>query len=691
MNSIKLTTFFLFAALIAAQAQNITLGSLLTEMTDRTALTRTPDPLFTVGQASSYDRRSEPENGDFWFANADRTQFVRYEDTPNGTEWVLMDEQGPGAIVRWWMTFAGENSGEGTLRIYIDGATKPIVEGTAFDILSGGVLVGPPLSTSVSQRTEYHQRGHNLYLPIPYGQSIKVTYQSDQIDKRDTFDQLGKKEAVYYNINYRTYAKGTTVESFSPKVLQKWMDQVYQTQLTLENPFHTDQANNSIPEATAALRKLAPGESLTLRMTGEKMISRLATYIQSENIHQALRGVVIEATFDNRKTLRVPIGEFFGTGYRVSPYQTYYTKVEADGRMSAFWPMPFQRQAELTFKNEGNVPVTITELEVHTDAYEWDGARSMHFGGAWQHFYNKMAGAKEDPEDLHFADLTGVGTYVGDVVTLYNDQAAWWGEGDEKFYIDGEDFPSHFGTGTEDYYGYAWSRPEVFDHPLIAQPDGRGNLQKGTATNLRWRALDAVPFTNSLKVDMELWHWAKASVDYAPAVFYYLRPGATNNLDDFTAADVQRTLRFAPQRNSTPKLVKGVVEGEGLEITRLDAGIARPQSWTDSQWSGDAQLWWRRAGVGDTLSLGFHIEEAQTADVQLVLTRAIDYAQVELQLNGGDIISFDGYHQPLTTEALHLQSVPLRKGENRLHITITGKHPDAKPGYMFGIDRIEIK
>ena len=52
---------------------------------------------------------------------------------------------------------------------------------------------------------------------------------------------------------------------------------------------------------------------------------------------------------------------------------------------------------------------------------------------------------------------------------LINYHRGWWGEGDEKIYVDGEDFPSHFGTGTEDYYGYAWCRPEEFAERGLSQ------------------------------------------------------------------------------------------------------------------------------------------------------------------------------------------------------------------------------
>ena len=53
---------------------------------------------------------------------------------------------------------------------------------------------------------------------------------------------------------------------------------------------------------------------------------------------------------------------------------------------------------------------------------------------------------------------------VGDTLALHNGAAAWWGEGDEKIFVDGETFPSHFGTGSEDYYGYSFGEyavPEI--------------------------------------------------------------------------------------------------------------------------------------------------------------------------------------------------------------------------------------
>jgi hypothetical protein len=159
----------------------------------------------------------------------------------------------------------------------------------------------------------------------------------------------------------------------------------------------------------------------------------------------------------------------------------------------------------------------------------------MHFHAAWRQYTKIDTGPNKDQSgdgafDVNYIDVKGRGQIVGDTLTLFNGTDAWWGEGDEKIYIDGETFPSHVGTGTEDYYGYAWCRPEVFQSPFHAQPCGDGNMAGGFSVNSRYRVLDALPFHQSIKLDMELWHWRQTRMNYAPTTFWYARPGATSNV-----------------------------------------------------------------------------------------------------------------------------------------------------------------
>ena len=64
----------------------------------------------------------------------------------------------------------------------------------------------------------------------------------------------------------------------------------------------------------------------------------------------------------------------------------------------------------------------------------------------------------------------GRGRFCGVSLHVWNPRGGWWGEGDEKFFVDGEKFPSTFGTGSEDYFGYAWGCPSLFQKPSTANP-----------------------------------------------------------------------------------------------------------------------------------------------------------------------------------------------------------------------------
>ena len=139
-------------------------------MVDRDTIARLHKPVYTCKQFSSYDRNSTEPGSPTWWANWDRSYFVRIEENNGRKEHVMMDAKGPGAVVRIWATWHGPGGGQfsnGTLRFYFDGNPKPAIEGPTEDLISKGLLVAEPLSEGVSPQTAYKHRGHNLYLPIP--------------------------------------------------------------------------------------------------------------------------------------------------------------------------------------------------------------------------------------------------------------------------------------------------------------------------------------------------------------------------------------------------------------------------------------------------------------------------------------------------------------------------------------------
>ena len=179
-------------ALALAPAPQIGIRELLPEMSDMERLAYRPDPWYTCAQASSYDRKAKSPTQD-WFANWDAGKYLRVETREGRKERVMADLKGPGAVVRIWSA-----NPAGVMRFYFDGEANPRLMAPAGDLLSGKVKpFGDPFAYVSSA-------GWNLYYPLPYAKSLKIT-----VDDTD-----GDKSAgMYYHVGYRTYGPSTAYAS----------------------------------------------------------------------------------------------------------------------------------------------------------------------------------------------------------------------------------------------------------------------------------------------------------------------------------------------------------------------------------------------------------------------------------------------------------------------------------------------
>ncbi|MDD3870848.1 MAG: DUF2961 domain-containing protein, partial [Bacteroidales bacterium] len=252
----------------------VTIGTLLEEMTTPTLLSEYPSPAFTCKQFSSYDRRSVAPEQPGWFANHDASWFIREETNNDRREFVMLEANGPGAIVRFWMTFGNEAAYTGTLRMYFDGMEVPEVEGPVMDIISGGKLAPDPLSSSVSPLTDYARRGHNLYLPIPYAKSLKITYECEALDLEK------HSPSVYYNINYRTFEPGTELVSFTMNDLETYADLIKTTANKLSLRDHSGNEIKKISKLSSESgQELSPGKTIRYEKKGPGAIYEITLQI----------------------------------------------------------------------------------------------------------------------------------------------------------------------------------------------------------------------------------------------------------------------------------------------------------------------------------------------------------------------------------------------------------------------------
>ncbi len=650
----------------AAGGEPVRFVSLLEEMTDLAALARWPEPAFACRQFSSYDRRSRtPDDPDGWFANQDVDHFLRTEVHDGRTEYVMMEAEGPGAIVRIWSA-----NPRGTLRIYLDGGDEPVIEAPMTDLLSGRYPGVPePIAHLVS-------KGWNCYLPIPYEKSCKVT--SDE-------------RGFYYHVDYRTYKRGTKVKSFQPDDLKRHRSRVEAVARMLADPETARHpAARRLREAVEhggarGWHALVAGERYLWQTPrqGPGAIVGLHAAVRGPDAERVLRQTVLRIWFDGERTVAVPLGDFFGTAPGANPYRSLPLEVDEAGDLWSWWVMPFERRARLELRNEGPATVQV-QLHVAVVPWAWDD-RSMHFRADWRAEFDAPV---RPMRDWNYLTAAGQGVLVGAAFHIANPVPQWWGEGDEKIRVDDEPFPSFFGTGTEDYYGYAWCWTELFAHAYHAQTRCDGPRNYGHTSVNRWHILDRIPFRRSLKFDMELWHWnEKARVALSATTYWYARPGAGSHTPAIRP-QMLRVTKLGPYR---PPRVAGALEGEELPVVRWTAGRLEHQVWDGL--SNEQHLWWTQARPGAKLIVAIPVRRGGRYRVLARFLTAPDYGICRLAVNGepaGEPI--DLYHPSVqASREYDLGVFELHEGRNALSVEIVGKNPKAIERYMFGLDYVRLE
>ena len=617
-------------------AKVVSLASLLDEMVDREAVARWPHPEFTLKQASSYERDSKtPDDADGWFANHDWSWFLRSEENNGRKEWVLIDVEGPGAIVRMWAASQRPvgNEPKGMLRFYIDGANEPEIEGTLHELLSGRSFIKPPISMANLREEDHLWEGNNLFLPIPYAKRCKITYEQENIREMENASLI---HAFWYNVNYRSYKPGTKVRSFSMEDYLNLGDKLAEVIEKLKAP-----EIEAIGEKTSRFSVIPSDGRIAVNLpNGPSAVSSLQIRISSTDLDQALRSTVLEMVFDGMPTVWCPVGDFSGSGVGLNPFHDWYRSVNEDGTMTVRWVMPYRNSASLTLHNfySENVEASI---ELISGEWDWD-ERSMYFYSGWR--YDEHVHTTPF-HDWNYVYLKGRGVFVGDTLTLLNPAYSWWGEGDEKIFVDNEEFPSQFGTGTEDYYGYAWGKPIFFDGPFAAQPraDGEGH-NFGYTVNSRVRSLDGLPFRISLNHDMEVWHWSQnIEMTFAVATHWYAFPGLQSNRGP------------QPEAVSIPltepyyyKYDPSAIECESLEIVSKSKDlIARKMSIMEAsglQLSGDYVLWVEAKSPVDFIELHLPAPDDRQREISIFTIKTPETPVLRFQVNGEKVkSSLDSY------------------------------------------------
>lgn len=240
---------------------------------------------------------------------------------------------------------------------------------------------------------------------------------------------------------------------------------------------------------------------------------------------------------EEKPSVECPLGDFFACGWaRYAQINSLAVCVNPGSAFNSYWPMPFRKKAKVTLENIDDQQMTIyyqidyTLTEVPADA---------------AYFHAQFR--REDPLKVKglYTILDGVqgrGQYVGTYLAWETHSTGWWGEGEIKFFMDGDqEFPTICGTGTEDYFCGSYNFDTVgpdgkhryteFSTPYtglaqVIRPDGLYDSQ--TRFGLyRWHITDPIRFEKDLKVTIQALGWMKdgryqqLQEDIASVAFWY--------------------------------------------------------------------------------------------------------------------------------------------------------------------------
>jgi hypothetical protein len=612
----------------SAESEPITTGSLIREMVDLRRLADFPQSFYRTVQFSSYDRRSRFPSQAGWFANSDgfggepipNFEEVLREPDENGIgEYLICDVTGPGAVVRLWTARI-----EGTLRVFLDGSSEALYDGPAQDFFQRTYEALSPSAAGPFEGT--FSQAEAGYYPLPFAKGLRMEWEGP----------LAKLH--FYQVQVRLYEPGARVTSFRLEDLATYARDIEAVARILADPDGSWTWLSSRRPVEVESTIPAGEKKEILALEGPGAVERLTLKVQAPDTDAALRQGVLHITFDEapRGQVQAPIGDFFGAAPGINPFQSVPFTVESDGTMTCRFWMPYQRSARIAIENRGNEPLTVSGSALAAD-HEWTDGRSMHFRARWRVDHDLDA-SEEWPEDIPYLLARGQGVFVGAAAFIMNPTSVpsswgnWWGEGDEKVFVDDDRSPSTFGTGSEDYFNYAWSSSRIFSHAFCGQPRNDGPANRGFVTNHRWQVVDAIPFRERFDFFMELFsHEPVPGFSYGRIAYHYGVPEIVDDHMPLTDRDVEPPRlpdTWMPTQakytaGTTFFQVEDVVEGEP-PVGLLEGPL----------WAGGRLLLWRSGQAGEELTLTVPVPEDGTYNIALTAARRPDAGSFSASVDG---------------------------------------------------------
>jgi hypothetical protein len=389
-------------------------------------------------------------------------------------------------------------------------------------------------------------------------------------------------------------------------------------------------------DANLDMTILPPGKALEMPLLqGPGMITHIWLTSHAGRVNE-LNALSLRIYWDGRAEpgVEAPLGEFFAVGQgKPASVESLPVQVSPSGALSCYWRMPFAKSARIVVANDN--PNRTAGLYWQVDWVELEDLppQTPYFHAQYRQEYPAAAG-----HDYLLAELEGRGQYVGTVMSVTLAQDGWWGEGDDFFYIDGEEVPSLQGTGSEDYFNDAWGFRPRSSH-WFGQPRWEGDNAGDSGVCYRWHVLDPVGFTKSLKVAIE--HKGNRAEDIDG--FYLERPDFINSVAFWYQLGEPK--RFG----ALPSYPERCVPWESHQLVRefrqaKVSGAAKVRVETSGMFGARPVLSWTNSEPGARLTLPFTVASAGRHAVRLTAATAPNFGVYDVELDGKTVVEAVDFH-----------------------------------------------
>ena len=218
------------------------------------------------------------------------------------------------------------------------------------------------------------------------------------------------------------------------------------------------------------------------------------------------RACVLRFYWDGEGTpsIQVPMTDFFAVGHDIVAHvNSLAVVVNPEAGLNSYWPMPFRRHARVTFTNESDKDIQLAFQITYAETAISDEAGYFH--AQWRRAVTDRA----NPDHVIVDGVQGQGRYVGTFLAWTQLSDGWFGEGEIKFFLDGDgEFPTICGTGTEDYFCGTYGFPAAYTTAYV------GNTLKHPGEDgppkwslYRWHILDPICYQQDLRVTIQALGW----------------------------------------------------------------------------------------------------------------------------------------------------------------------------------------